>query len=66
MDLTDNYSGESNIFILNPFTTEPAICQDRVSYECQGVTGPSSVNFNNLCDGFDVNDGTLDSIIDYD
>ena len=55
--VTDDYSGVTKFFTLNPFEIEKAVCIPTVVYTCS-VVGPDSANYDFLCTGFD---GTLAS-----
>ena len=52
--VTDTYSGTTKYFSLAPFTVEPAVCADSISYACTGVVGPDNTTpYNYLCNSWD-------------
>ena len=48
--VTDEYSGETKYFTLNPFDVEPALCASTVTYTCTAVNGPDAGDYSELCD----------------
>ena len=60
--VTDNYTSATKYFTLTPFTVEPTLCADSVTYECTGVLGPDNITpYNYLCNSWDT-DGVNGSL----